>query len=155
MIKRRGSKLSRNSSQKSYCGATWSQCFRASSSGFPFCLGAYSSADVAQHKALFSALCLTEKDIGVIYNFYNRVHIDRSGLIGTWELLEFLGMERNRFTNRVFSLFDEDGNNTIDMRELLRYRAMELLHSGQFFLFCYFLPFCPLLRSRRLYIHLI
>lgn len=77
------------------------------------------SAEVARYQPLFESLGLHEREVGVFYIFYNRIDIDRSNSITIHELLDFLGVERTDFSHRVFSIFDEDGNGTVDFREFV------------------------------------
>ena len=52
-----------------------------------------------------------------LFEVYCKIDQDLSGEIATWELLEFLHLERTKFTKRIFRMFDEDGSGQIDFRE--------------------------------------
>lgn len=76
-------------------------------------------SDILKYKEQFDRLGLSENEIAMFYLWYLKIDCDNSGTISTWELLCFLGFEKNRFTKRIFSIFDEDGNNEIDFREFV------------------------------------
>ncbi len=45
--------------------------------------------------------------------------VDDSGCIELVELLVHIDLERTKFTERIFSIFDEDGSGQIDFREFV------------------------------------
>jgi len=70
-------------------------------------------------RPLFEALNFSARDVGRLH----RAFVDISGtgttVINQDQLLDFLDVDRNKFTKRVFSIFDEDGSGTIDFREFV------------------------------------
>lgn len=75
--------------------------------------------DVAKFRHQFDVLLMTEKEISRIHKIYAKVDTDKSGQISTLELFMALDVERNKFTERVFSIFDEDGSGQVDFREFV------------------------------------
>lgn len=74
---------------------------------------------VASYKREFEVLCLSEADVGKLFQIFQNVDVDGSGNIELAELLVHLDVERTPFTKRIFSLFDEDGSGEIDFREFV------------------------------------
>lgn len=72
-----------------------------------------------QWKKHFDALNLTDWHVGQLYTVYEKMDQDHSGTISLWEMLEYLGLTRSKFTKRVFSIMDEDGSGEIDFREFV------------------------------------
>ena len=67
----------------------------------------------------FSAMQLSKREIKKLYYIFKKVDVDGSGSIGLAELLTHIDLERTRFTERIFSIFDEDGSGEIDFREFV------------------------------------
>jgi Ca2+-binding EF-hand superfamily protein len=67
----------------------------------------------------FEALQLKRKEIGKLYRIFRTADVDNSGTIGLPELLGLMDVERTPFSERVFSIFDEDGSGEIDFREFV------------------------------------
>mmetsp|Transcript_8863 Transcript_8863/g.13282 ORF Transcript_8863/g.13282 Transcript_8863/m.13282 type:complete len:447 (+) Transcript_8863:128-1468(+) len=65
----------------------------------------------------FEALRLKKSDVESLYKVFTRIDTDGSGTIQVEELLDYLDVDRNKFTQRVFSIFDEDGSKCVDFRE--------------------------------------
>ena len=64
-------------------------------------------------------LQLSNDDLQRLYKVFSKIDQDSSGQIATWELLEFLKLERTKFTKRVFRIFDEDGSGQICFKEFV------------------------------------
>eukprot|EP00981_Chlorochromonas_danica_P004690 scaffold931_cov200-Ochromonas_danica.AAC.18 len=79
----------------------------------------YEDASIAPLKAQFEALCLRPGDVQRFLKTFHVIDVDGSGSIGLSELLNHLDLERNRFTKRIFSIFDEDKSGQIDFREFV------------------------------------
>lgn len=79
----------------------------------------YEDASIAPLKAQFEALCLRPTDVQHFLKTFHAIDMDGSGSIGLSELLNHLDLERNRFTKRIFSIFDEDKSGQIDFREFV------------------------------------
>lgn len=89
-------------------------------------MGCGSSFDAVFHSekfmewnAQFSALQLTKNELERLYKIFCRVDVDGSGSIALAELLAHIDVERTKFTERTFSIFDEDGSGEIDFREFV------------------------------------
>ena len=67
----------------------------------------------------FTAMQLTKREIRTLWKVFVRVDVDGSGSIGLAELLAHIDLDRTRFTERIFSIFDEDGSGEIDFREFV------------------------------------
>ena len=74
---------------------------------------------IIRHRQAFESLKLNELDIGRFRRIFNKIDKDRSGTIELLELLMYLDIERTPFTKRVFSIFDDDGSNTVDFKEFV------------------------------------
>jgi Ca2+-binding EF-hand superfamily protein len=79
----------------------------------------YDNDNVKKDKKQFEALQLTSRDVGRLYNIFQKVDVDGSGTIALAELLAHIDVERTQFSQRVFSIFDEDGSGEIDFREFV------------------------------------
>lgn len=73
--------------------------------------------EIVRWKPQFDVIKLTEKDVGKIYKIFRKIDKDNSGTIQILEMLNYFDIDRNRFTERVFGIFDEDGSGQIDFRE--------------------------------------
>lgn len=67
----------------------------------------------------FEALQITGKEIEQIYRIFRKVDVDNSGTIELAELLVHIEIERTKFSERIFSIFDEDSSGQIDFREFV------------------------------------
>lgn len=67
----------------------------------------------------FESLRLTPREIQKMYKVFRKVDFDGSGAIGLGELLAHIDVERTKFSERIFSIFDEDGSGEIDFREFV------------------------------------
>ena len=67
----------------------------------------------------FDNLGLTGEDLWTLFDVFRNADRDNSGEISLIELLDFLHIDRTRFTKRVFSIFDEDLSGEIDFREFV------------------------------------
>lgn len=54
-----------------------------------------------------------------LYGIFQAIDLDHSGSIGLKELLTHIDLNENKFSRRVFSIFDEDGSGQIDFREFV------------------------------------
>ena len=68
---------------------------------------------------IFTAMKLTREEINLLLQVYNKVDQDQSGNIDTVELLTLLDIERNKFTEKIFSAFDKDHTGQIDFYEFV------------------------------------
>ncbi len=79
----------------------------------------YDLENVKKDRRQFEALQLSSKEVGKLYKIFRKVDVDGSGSIGLAELLAHIDVERTTFSERVFSIFDEDGSGEIDFREFV------------------------------------
>lgn len=70
-------------------------------------------------RELFHALKLTESEITQLQRMFRKVDMDGSGSVDTVELLTLLDIERTRFTEQIFTLFDSDNSGKVDFREFV------------------------------------
>ena len=75
--------------------------------------------EMLKHRSEFERLYLSEDELARLFEIYVKIDQDYSGEISTWELLEYLRLERTKFTKRIFRIFDEDGSGQIDFREFV------------------------------------
>lgn len=67
----------------------------------------------------FNALQLKESELRRMYKVFRKIDVDGSGSISVAELLVHINVNRTPFTQRIFSIFDEDGSGEIDFREFV------------------------------------
>lgn len=79
----------------------------------------YFSEDFHNWNAQFQALQLTKSEVKRLYQVFRKVDFDGGGTISIAELLTHIDVERSRFSERIFSIFDEDGSGEIDFREFV------------------------------------
>lgn len=72
-----------------------------------------------EHRSQFEALQLTETEVTRLYKIFKKVDVDGSGSIELIELLVHIDVERTKFSERIFSIFDEDASGEIDFREFV------------------------------------
>lgn len=68
---------------------------------------------------LFTSLKLSRSDVNQLYKMFCKVDLDGSGSVDTVELLTLLDIERTRFTEQIFAVFDNDGSGKVDFREFV------------------------------------
>ena len=68
---------------------------------------------------LFAAMRLTRNEVIQLHNLFKKVDFDKSGTVDIVELLTLLSVERTRFTEQLFKVFDSDGSGKIDFREFV------------------------------------
>ena len=90
-------------------------------------MGCSSSAfDVAKRAPQFQidmiqyqAMQLSERDIRKLFYEFRKVDVDGSGSIALSELLVYLELSATPFTEKVFSIFDDDRSGEIDFKEFV------------------------------------
>eukprot|EP01032_Pedospumella_encystans_P031606 gene31606-35683_t len=80
---------------------------------------AYQTAQFQEWMSQFQAMQLSKSEVRTLYYIFARVDFDKSGQIALAELLAHIDLERTRFTERIFSIFDADGSGEIDFREFV------------------------------------
>lgn len=75
--------------------------------------------DLMPWRHVFEALKLTNYYLLQMHQVFRKIDVNNSGTIEIIELLNFLDIERTRFTKRVFSIFDDDGSGSVDFREFV------------------------------------
>lgn len=60
----------------------------------------------------FKTLSLSLSDLKKLHKIFSRVDFDNSGDISLAELLAHINLDRTRFTERIFSIFDDDKSGT-------------------------------------------
>ena len=68
---------------------------------------------------LFAAMRLTRNEVIQLHNLFKKVDFDKSGTVDIVELLTLLNVERTRFTEQLFKVFDSDGSGKIDFKEFV------------------------------------
>jgi len=74
---------------------------------------------VKSWEKLFSALKLSENDVGRLFRIFKKMDKNEKGCISIIDMLNFLDCDRTKFTTRVFSMFDADSSGKIDFREFV------------------------------------
>lgn len=67
----------------------------------------------------FAAMQLTKHDVKKLYEVFCSMDTDGRGSIDVVELLSRIDVNRNKFTERVFSMFDEDKSGQVNFREFV------------------------------------
>lgn len=81
--------------------------------------GIYKDQYLKQFKTQFEALTLSSSDVHQLLRFFRRIDVDGSNTINIVELWTHLELEGSKFTDRIFSIFDEDNSGQIDFREFV------------------------------------
>lgn len=68
---------------------------------------------------LFAAMRLTKNEVIQLHKTFKKVDFDKSGSVDIVELLTLLCVERTRFTEQLFKVFDSDSSGKIDFREFV------------------------------------
>ncbi len=68
---------------------------------------------------MFEALQLRKNEIKQLYKIFWKADLDGGGTIDLVELLTIVDLERTPFTERIFSIFDEDDSGKIDFGEFV------------------------------------
>lgn len=68
---------------------------------------------------LFAAMKLKKNEVKQLYKIYSTVDFDQSGSVDIVELLTILDLEKTKFTERIFCVFDKDGSDQIDFKEFV------------------------------------
>jgi len=63
----------------------------------------------------FKILSLSLSDVKNLYKIFSRVDFDNSGDISLAELLAHINLDRTKFTERIFSIFDDDKSGIISV----------------------------------------
>jgi serine/threonine-protein phosphatase 2B regulatory subunit len=80
---------------------------------------AFATPQFQEWNKTWTALRITKQEIYKLFKKYQKVDLDKGGTIDVVELLTVLDVERTRFTERVFSIFDEDQSGKIDFNEFV------------------------------------
>lgn len=67
----------------------------------------------------YQAMQLSEREVRKLFNEFRKVDVDGSGSIALPELLAHLDLPVTAFTQKVFSIFDEDGSGEVDFKEFV------------------------------------
>lgn len=67
----------------------------------------------------FTALQISNNDLYRFYKVFGKVDMDGGGTIDLVEMLTVIDVERTPFTERVFSIFDDDKSGKIDFGEFV------------------------------------
>lgn len=80
---------------------------------------AFATHAFQQNMIQFSAMQFTKSEIRKLYNIFTTVDVDGSGSIALAELLAHIDIARTPFTEKIFSIFDDDKSGEIDFREFV------------------------------------
>lgn len=67
----------------------------------------------------FKAMQFSNSDIRKLYDIFRAVDVDGSGSIALSELLTHIHLDRTPFTEKIFSIFDDDRSGEIDFKEFV------------------------------------
>ena len=68
---------------------------------------------------LFAAMKLSRSEVLKLFKIFKKADLDGSGSVDIVELLTLLDVERTRFTEHVFTVFDSDRSGRVDFREFV------------------------------------
>jgi hypothetical protein len=91
-------------------------CSCCGDSGFE---DAFNTAQFKEWNKQFKVMQLSKNELRKMYKIYVKVDVDKSGTIGLPELLAHIDLERTRFTEKIFSIFDTDKSGEIDFKEFV------------------------------------
>jgi len=90
----------------------------------------------------FAALQITKSELLRFYKVFRKVDLDGGGTIDLVEMLTVVDVDRTPFTERVFSIFDDDKSGKIDFREfvlaLWNYNTLTRFSLGDILIFYLF-----------------
>lgn len=67
----------------------------------------------------FKAMQFNKGEVRKLYKIYRAVEVDGSGTIALGELLAHIQLTCTPFTEKIFSIFDDDGSGEIDFKEFV------------------------------------
>jgi hypothetical protein len=67
----------------------------------------------------FNAMKLTERDVRRLFYIFKKVDVDGSGSVALAELIVHVDLPFTSFTEKVFSIFDDDQSGEIDFKEFV------------------------------------
>lgn len=79
----------------------------------------FRTVEFQRNMVQFSAMQFSKKEIQKLYNIFTMVDVDGSGSIALAELLAHIDINRTPFTEKIFSIFDDDKSGEIDFREFV------------------------------------
>lgn len=77
------------------------------------------TAEFKANIELFRSLHLSTRDIRRLYAVFKCMDVYGSGSISLAELLAHINLPRTIFTEKIFSIFDDDHSGAIDFREFV------------------------------------
>lgn len=77
------------------------------------------SPQFKQDMIQYQAMQMSEAEVKKLYYAFRKVDIDGSGSIGLAELLAHIDLPFTPFTEKVFSIFDDDNSGEIDFKEFI------------------------------------
>jgi Ca2+-binding EF-hand superfamily protein len=73
--------------------------------------------ELLQFKQTFDTLSLKENEVGRLYQLFRKINKDKTGNLKSLELLLFLDIERNQFSERLFRIFSVNNQKEIHFDE--------------------------------------
>jgi Ca2+-binding EF-hand superfamily protein len=105
----------------------------------------YTHSKYYKWRKTFESLRMKRNEVTLIHRIFHTADLDKSGEIDIAELLTVMDVERTPFSERVFSLFDENHSGRIDFLEFIlslwNYCTLSIYTLGMF------LPISPLMHS--------
>jgi hypothetical protein len=68
---------------------------------------------------IFSALKLRKKEMRKLHKVFRNMDLDSDGIVTVGDILSALDIERTKFTERIFAVFDAKHDGRIDFREFV------------------------------------
>lgn len=79
----------------------------------------YNSPQFVAWNQSFQALKISKEEVSKLFKLFQKADMDGGGTIDVVELLTVMDVERTPFTERVFSIFDDDKSGKIDFYEFV------------------------------------
>ena len=75
--------------------------------------------ELEKWKEIFALIGISDGDVKKLYKKFKRIDLDGSMSISLAEMIAYIGLEDSPYSRRIFSIFDNDGTNSVDFGEFI------------------------------------